>query len=145
MSMQIRAWKKEDIDRIAQIEQECFSDPWTREMLADCLTYPYYRCFLAEEGGQVCGYCILIALFEDGEVANIAVALPYRGRGVGGLLLQKLHESAKALGATRCLLEVRKSNERAISLYRRFGYEAYGVRARYYADGEDAILMQKRL
>ncbi len=145
MSMQIRAWRKEDVEQIAQMEQRCFSDPWSKEMLADCLRYPYYRCFLAEEGGQVCGYCVLIALFEDGEVANIAVDTPFRGRGIARRLMEQMHGCAKQLGATRCLLEVRKSNVAAISLYESYGYAAYGVRAKYYADGEDAILMEKAL
>ncbi len=145
MSVKIRVWEEKDIDRIAKIEQESFISPWSREMFADCLRYPYYRCFLAEEGGQVCGYCCLIVLFEDGEVANIAVGKGYRGRGIAKMLLQTMHERAKSNGATRCLLEVRKSNIPAISLYQSFGYERYGERAHYYEDGEDAILMQKTL
>ncbi len=143
--MMIRTWTKEDIDCIAKMERECFSDPWSREMLFDCLKYPYYRCFLAEEGGQVCGYCCLICLFEDGEVANIAVDSAFRGRGIGKALMTKMHEEAAALGATRCLLEVRASNSPAIALYEGLGYRRYGVRARYYGDGEDAVLMEKSL
>ncbi len=143
--MTIRAWEEKDIDVIAEMEAECFLSPWSREMLSDCLRYPYYRCFLAEEGGQICGYCCLIALFEDGEVANIAVGKTYRGKGIAKALMQTMHDAAKLNGATRCLLEVRKSNAPAISLYRRFGYEKYGERARYYEDGEDAILMEKAL
>ncbi len=143
--MTIRFWEEKDIDVIAKIEQECFIAPWSKEMLCDCLRYPYYRCFVAEEGGQVCGYCCLIALFEDGEVANIAVSKEYRGRGIAKALMKTMHDTAKRNGATRCLLEVRKSNAPAISLYQGFGYQKYGERARYYEDGEDAILMQKDL
>ncbi len=143
--MVIRRWEEKDIEQIGSIEGRCFCDPWSKTMLSDCLRYPYYDCFVAEEGGQVCGYCCLIALFEDGEVANIAVDSPFRGRGIAKLLMQTMHDTAKGKGATRCLLEVRRSNASAISLYQGFGYEEYGVRARYYEDGEDAILMQKSL
>ncbi len=127
------------------MENRCFTDPWTEEMLSDCLRYPYYHCFVAEEGGQVCGYCCLILLFEDGEVANIAVDIPHRGKGIAKALMEKMHQAARERGATRTLLEVRKSNASAIALYGGFGYEVYGVRARYYPDGEDALLMEKRL
>ena len=57
--MIIREWKQEDVGVIADMERRCFSDPWTEDMLADCLLYPIYHCFLAEEVGQVCGYCCL--------------------------------------------------------------------------------------
>ncbi len=143
--MIVRAWEEKDIDVIVEIEKRCFSDPWTREALADCLRYPYYRCFLAEERGQVCGYCCLIVLFEDSEVANIAVDIPCRGWGIGRRLMQTMHEEAKRLGATRSLLEVRVGNAPAIAMYEGFGYEKYGVRAHYYEDGEDAALMEKQL
>ncbi len=127
---------------LAKMEERCFSDPWSKEMLSDCLRYPHYHTFLAEEGGQVCGYGILIALFEDGEVANIAVDAPYRGRGIGRALMQAMHQRAKSLGGVRALLEVRESNAPAIALYESLGYCAYGKRKNYYGDGENAILME---
>ncbi len=143
--MYLRAWEEKDLPAICKAEQNCFTDPWTREMLFDCLRYPYYHTFLAEEGGQVCGYGVLIVLFEDAEVANIAVDRGYRGQGVAKALLQAMHEKAKALGATRILLEVRKSNAAALSLYEGFGYQVYGERKGYYEDGEDALLMERGL
>ena len=145
MSMIIRPWQENDIPLIAEMEKRCFLDAWTETMLRDCLRLPIYRCFLAEDGGQVCGYCVLITIFEDAEIANIAVDTPFRGRGVSKLLMEKMHETAIALGATQSFLEVRKSNAVAISLYSGFGYEVYGKRERYYADGEDALLMKKEL
>ena len=141
----VREWKKEDIPILAKMEQACFTDPWTEEMLSDCLRYPIYNCFLAEEGGQVCGYCTLIVVCEDAEVGNIAVAPSYRGRGIATLLMEKMHERAKEKGATQTFLEVRVSNAPAISLYKKFGYEPYGIRARYYEDGEDALVMKRGL
>lgn len=143
--MIIREWTKEDIPVIAEMERRCFHDAWTEEMLSDTLRYPIYNCFLAEEGGQVCGYCCLIVVCEDAEVGNIAVDLPFRGRGVGKALMEKMHERAREKGATQCFLEVRVSNQNAIALYKKFGYESYGIRARYYEDGEDAVVMKRVL
>lgn len=142
--MIIRAWEKRDIDAIAQIEAFSFQDPWTKNNLLDVLKYPHYKSFLLEEQGQVCAYGCLILVFDRAEVANIAVATPYRGRGLGRLLLDRMHYTAKTLGATECFLEVRVSNVRAIGLYESCGYERYGIRARYYGN-EDAILMRKTL
>ncbi len=141
--MILRAWQKGDIPTIAALERSCFQDAWTKEMLLDCLRYPHYRCFLIEEGGQVCGYCCLTVLFEDAEVANIAVSPAYRNRGFAKAMLNEMHVYAQSLGATQCFLEVRKGNTPAISLYQKQGYEPYGERKGYYGDGEDALLMKK--
>ena len=143
--MIVRAWEQKDIAKIAEIERQSFSDPWSEGMLADTLRFPVYHTFLAEEGGQVCGYGCLIVLFEDAELANIAVAPTHRGQGIGKALMESMHEKAKALGAERMLLEVRVSNANAIALYEKYGYQRYGIREHYYADGEDAYLMTKPL
>ena len=143
--MIIREWTKEDIPVIADMERRCFHDAWTEEMLSDTLRYPIYNCFLAEEGGQVCGYCCLIVVCEDAEVGNIAVDTPFRGKGIGKALMEAMHQRAKEKGATQSFLEVRVSNTNAIALYKKFGYESYGIRARYYEDGEDAIVMKRAL
>ncbi len=141
----IRAWTNEDVEIISAIEKKCFADAWSKQMLADCLRYPHYHCFLAEEGGQVCGYCCLIVLFEDAEVANIAVDFPHRGKGIAKALMCAMEDRAREKGATRSLLEVRKSNASAIGLYESFDYACYGERKHYYEDGEDALLMEKKL
>ena len=143
--MIIREWTKEDIPTIAKMERRCFHDAWTEEMLSDTLRYPIYNCFLAEEGGQVCGYCCLIVVCEDAEVGNIAVDTPFRGKGIGKALMETMHQRAKEKGATQSFLEVRVSNASAIALYKKFGYESYGIRARYYEDGEDAMVMKRAL
>ena len=143
--MIVRAWEQKDIPAIADIENKSFADPWTEGMLSDTLRFPVYHTFLAEEEGQVCGYGCLILLFEDAELANIAVAPTHRGQGVGKLLMEKMHDYARTFCAERMLLEVRVSNQSAIGLYEKYGYERYGLRENYYADGEDAYLMQKSL
>ena len=144
--MMIRAWTENDLDTIAEMEQRCFpSDAWTKGMLADAMRLPYQWSFLLEEEGQVCGYACLQSLFDTAEVLNIAVDIPHRGKGFGGALLSAMHEKAKEQGAERVMLEVRASNASAIALYQKFGYVKISVRKRYYADGEDADIMEKVL
>lgn len=142
--MDIRVWEEKDVSAIEEIERRCFpSDAWTSAMLSDALKTPHYWSILAEDRGQVCGYACLLTLFETAEVLNIAVDTPYRGRGIGAALLEKMHEKAKELGAERSLLEVRVSNAPAIALYEKFGYRKIAVRKGYYSNGEDANIMQK--
>ena len=142
--MNIRAWEEKDISRIEEIERACFRDPWTRTDLEGVVKFSCYQSFLAEEGGQVCGYGCMIALFETAEIANVAVDIPFRKRGIGRKILLAMHEKAKELGASEALLEVRKSNAAAIALYASEGYIPYGIREKYYGD-EDAVLMRKEL
>jgi ribosomal-protein-alanine N-acetyltransferase len=58
------------------------------------------------------------------------------------MLLLQLLETAREKGAKRFTLEVRRSNEAAITLYERFGFRIVGYRPGYYADNnEDAAIM----
>jgi ribosomal-protein-alanine N-acetyltransferase len=143
--VEIRSWKKEDVDSIAQMEERCFSDAWSKQSLLSAFEDAFTHCFLIEEGGQVCAYACLFVIFEQAEVQNIAVDIPFRRKGFGDKLLAFLHDFAKEKGAQTCFLEVRKSNFSAISLYEKHGYQAFGKREKYYQDGEDCILMQKQL
>ena len=135
----------ENIENIAKIEQRCFSDPWSKNALKAALQNPFTHCFLMEAGGQVCGYACLFVLFEEAELQNIAVDIPFRNQGLGSELVSFLHEFAKEKGAEKSFLEVRVSNRAAIGLYEKHGYAIYGERSRYYQDGESAYVMQKQL
>ena len=143
--MILRAIEEKDIEVLTEAEKRCFKDPWTKEMFSAVLKLPFQYGFIAEEGGQVCGYCCLSVLFEEAEVLNIAVDTPFRKRGVGAEILQNALEKAKELGAEKCFLEVRVSNLPALTLYRKFGFENLSIRAKYYEDGEDALVMVKKL
>ena len=143
--MIVRAWDEKDIPQIADIENSSFADPWTEGMLKDTLRFPVYHTFLAEEGGQVCGYACIGCLFETADLMNIAVDFPFRERGVASALMDALHAKAKELGAERMMLEVHVANAPAIALYQKYGYEKIAARKNYYGDGEDADIMQKIL
>ena len=143
--MIVRSWEEKDLDEILVIERSSFKDPFTREMLVWDLNGLYTHTFLIEEGGQVCGYASMMALFEDAEVGNVAVAEAFRGRGYGKILMEAMHEKARSHSAERMLLEVRPSNTPARRLYEGLGYIPVGLRKGYYADGEDAIVMEKKI
>ncbi len=144
--MQFRSWNEKDLPILAKIEGRCFPcDAWSEEMLSGVLTTPYQWSLLAEEDGKIYGYACLFSLFETAELLNIAVDTAYRGRGIGEKLLMAVHEKAKAMGAERILLEVRVSNAPAIAMYEKHGYIKIAVRKRYYANGEDADIMEKKI
>ena len=73
-------------------------------------------------------------------IATIGVLPEYRGRGLGSQLLEACE---KLLPSTSIKLCVRISNESAIRMYRKFGYNVANTWQRYYQDGEDALVMEK--
>ena len=143
--MLIRAWNFEDIPKIAALEQVCFSDAWTQEAFVAAFSSPFFHGVLIEEDGEIIAYACESVLFEDAEIENVAVAPAFRKRGLGRTLMENLESVALRLGAEQMFLEVRVSNEPALTLYKKFGFEPLRVRKKYYADGEDALVMKKDL
>ncbi len=142
--MSLRAWEIEDLDRIAEIEEECFSDPWTRRMLAETFLSDRFHGVLLDEGGIV-GYGGMSVALDEAEIELIAVSEMYRRCGRGNVLLQELIRIAAECGVKKIFLEVRVSNSAAQILYLKSGFRGLYCRTRYYPDGEDAVVMMKEL
>ncbi len=144
--MLIRNWKYADIYRITEIEAECFpKEAWTFRMFADWFQSSAFYGLVAEEDGEIIGYGGLTVGYDDVDLENIAVAEEYRNRGVGRKILQELIREATMRKKDRMFLEVRISNAPAMLLYLKNGFVGNNVRPRYYADGEDALVMIKKL
>lgn len=138
--------EQKDLDAVTKIEAENFSMPWSRNAFSDTLALPYYRYFVAEEEGEVLGYCGFLFAAGEGEIPNVCVASAARRRGVGTSLMEALFEEAKRCGVVDLFLEVRRSNTAAKNLYRYLGFEDIGIRKGFYEfPKEDAILMRKSI
>ena len=138
---EIRLVKAEDVEGIAELEKKCFTDPWSLIDFEGAVLSPVTTGLVALEEGELVGYGFIAIVFEDADVANIAVSPLHRNKGVGRRLLEELLTTAKERGVQRVFLEVRVSNAPAISLYQGFGFQTVNVRKKYYPDGEDAYLM----
>ena len=140
--MIIRRMTQEDVKRVAQIEAECFSMPWSEGSFLDSLARED-TVFLVCEEEQIVGYVGMYLSFEEGEITNVAVTSSHRQRGCGNLLIKAVKEEAKVRDAECILLEVRVSNASAISLYKKNGFEEIGIRKNFYQyPDEDAIIMK---
>lgn len=137
----------EHIDDIVRLEKLSFSIPWSRSSITDEFLHnsvAVYFCALSN--GRAIGYAGMWHIVDEGHITNIAVHPEFRNSGVGSLLMEELLREAKSRGILALTLEVRKSNENAQALYRKYGFEDGGSRKEYYADDrEDAIIMWKRL
>lgn len=129
---------------IAALERVCFSDPWPEAAVESELTNPLSLWLVAVEEGQVAGYVGSQSVLGEADVMNVAVSPEFRRRGVARALLLAL-ERRLAENAVHCLtLEVRASNESAISLYHSLGYVQVGRRPNYYhKPREDALILRK--
>ena len=89
--------------------------------------------------GAITGHCVL----DEAEIHEVAVHCDHRRSGVATLLVDAFLREAHRRGATVCRLEVRRTNKSAIAFYRHRGFEQCGLRTAYYADGEDALVLQR--
>ena len=143
--MTVRLAEEKDIAAIADLERSCFAEPWTIGQLAGAFTRTDLCALVVEADGGIAGYICGTALFEDAEIARMAVDKNRRRVGLGGKLLDAFLALVKGRGATRAFLEVRVSNAAAIGLYRSRGFAPLRVRLKYYGDGEDGVEMKKDL
>ena len=140
-----RAWQYSDLSAIAALERECFSDPWNHRMLAESFLSGHFYGSLLEEDGAVSAYGGMVVFGEQAQVQLIGVAEMYRRCGRGSMILEDLISIAREKGVKHIFLEVRVSNSPALLLYLKHGFSGLYARSRYYADGEDAIVMMKEL
>ncbi|HEX2255582.1 MAG TPA: GNAT family N-acetyltransferase [Afifellaceae bacterium] len=137
-----------DLDSLAALEKTAFEgDRLTRRRLRALTAGPSARLVVAERGGRVVGYALLL-LRRGSMVArlySIAVAAAEAGRGTGRRLMAFAEAAARSAGAETLRLEVRADNDRAIPLYTSMGYAAIGERPHYYEDGMTALRYQKSL
>lgn len=138
--MTVRALLNDDLDDVLEVESASFVEPWSRALFADEIAQPNRRYLAAFDGDAVCGYGGVMLVGEDAHVVTLAVAPGYRERGVASQLLMALIDAAGAGGAKHLTLEVRESNQAALELYRKFGFEPAGTRKGYYKT-EDAVVM----
>ena len=139
---------RSDLPHVTDLERRAFSHPWSTEVFLRELRLPFSKILLArlaDVPGGVVGYLCRWLTGEALEIQNVAVHPDWRRRSIGRRLVEHALAEAAAAGADRALLEVRRSNFPALTLYHMLGFRETAVRHQYYADGEDALLMELRL
>lgn len=81
----IRLMETKDLHTVAELEQECFTVPWSMTLLSDCLDSPLDKVWVLEEGGKIAGYCNFRVIAGEGELMRIAVLPAARGGGTAGI------------------------------------------------------------
>lgn len=139
----IRPMEMRDIDAIAQMEQQIFTLPWSRDAFRREIEENIVARYLVlEDGAKILAYGGIWLVIDEAHVTNIAVHPDARGKGYG----ERITRALMKLAADTCMgmitLEVRRSNAAAQALYHKVGFLDVGYRKRYYEDNkEDALIM----
>jgi len=129
----------DDYTAIEEIEQQVFSNPWPPEAFSSML-FPW--AFTLLSNNEVIGYIFYSGVQEEMVIVNFAVKPEFQGRGLGEYLLTETMRIMNKNGVQRFYLDVRMSNFKAHSLYKKVGFEEIGIRKKYYNNpDEDAIVM----
>jgi len=125
------------------IDEKVYPRPWSLALWRQEIAMLDSRHYIiAESGGRVVGHAGIMYVLNEGHVTTVAVDPQWQGRKIATRLVSTLCQHARTRKTNALTLEVRVGNERAIALYRRFGFAPAGVRKNYYAEiNEDALVM----
>jgi ribosomal-protein-alanine N-acetyltransferase len=146
-SFLIRRMTAEDLPAVMDLEKASFKTPWSLELLRRELDHDWSTILLVEDprpdgSRELLGLAIFWIVHDELHVLNVATAPKHRRRGVGRVVMEEALALARSRACSLATLEVRRSNEPAIQLYKSLGFRPVGIRPNYYVDeGEDAIVM----
>lgn len=146
-TLHLQAANLEQLPQIVELDQLCLGGLWTidsykRELESPnssvlALSIPYNS-----KSEKIIGCGCFWAILEEAHITLIAIHPDDQGRGLGQLLFYALLKDAVERHLERATLEVRVSNQVALSLYQKFGFEIAGRRKKYYQQtGEDALIL----
>ena len=155
-SFKLRKFNMNDLERITYINRTCLPENYSDYFFADLHRRFPETFIVAEENGEVVGYImcrietglasfILRGLVKKGHIVSVAVVPQYRRKGIGEALVTKAMENMRLYKAKQCFLEVRVTNTAAVDLYKKLGFDVSRTFRSYYADGEDAYVMETKL
>ena len=138
-----RTMRYSDLDLVVENEAAAYAHPWTKRIFIDCLRAGYQAWVLANKQ-EIAAHAVMSVAVEECHLLTLCVHPAFQRMGYGRKLFALLLDRAASLEAKECFLEVRVSNDRAISLYRSLGFTQIGERSSYYpADSgrEDALIL----
>jgi len=140
--MNVRKWEYTDILKISEIEKATFTPSWNYQMLADTFLTKTFTGIIAESEGIIVGFGCFTNVSGEADILKVAVVGCYRRQGVGDTILKEIIKECLIQGVSTISLEVRKSNQFAIKLYKKNDFDIIATRVKYYGD-EDAYVMQR--
>lgn len=133
----------QDLEQMKNTLYSDFDNFWSYNVLKQELENKNTTYIIARENNEIVGFAGISVCLDEATLNNIVVKKSYRGRGIGGELLESLIELCSDLKIRTFTLEVNITNEPAIHLYEKFGFKNLGIRKKYYNNTQDAYIMTK--
>ena len=141
--MIVKRMEEGDLNQVVTIEEQLFSMPWTYDGFLSGIRQDGSIFLVAIIEGEVVGYLGMYCSFDEGEITNVGVKKDRWNQGIGRMLMDAALQLANNRNIEHLILEVRKSNEQAISLYKKTGFVEIGLRPGFYEmPREDGIVMK---
>jgi len=144
-AIRLRPAATADAALLAELNAANLAEVWDAKFFSHVLSSPGGFGFVAQAHGAPTGFVLVRAIYDEAEVLALAVSKPYRRNGIGRRLLKEAASEAGRMGAAKLFLEVATGNSPARNLYVSEGFRVAGRRKAYYADGQDALLLQVAL
>jgi len=155
-TFRLRKFALTDLQTVMEINRLCLPENYTDSFFVDLYKKFPETFIVAEEDGEIVGYIMcrieaglsnlsLGGVIKKCHVVSVAVVLHHRRKGFGEALVARAIEAMRLYKAKQCFLEVRVTNDSAVNLYKKLGFEVARTVHGYYADGEDAHVMTKKL
>jgi ribosomal-protein-alanine N-acetyltransferase len=141
--MQFSEFKENDLSAIGLIENEVHAYPWTQGNFLDSIK-SNHTCLMMKLNEEIIGYTVMMFVLDECHLLNISIKKSMQKKGYGSHLLKEVIRQANLAHAKTIYLEVRASNQTAIHLYDKHGFNEMSIRKDYYRTKEgreDAILM----
>ncbi len=129
------------IDELESLFPEVFMG---KPIKNDFFNNPFTRYYVYLIDGSIVGFINYTLIYDRMEIININVLSKFRRKGIATKLMEIVIDNGMVHKVSNITLEVRKDNEPAISLYRKYGFNDVAVRKNYYGN-VDGILMEKEM
>ena len=144
--MLVRSMTINDLEEIVKIEKDLYKTPWNEKQYKyELEENEFSYVFILEHNDIIVGYYGFWVMFEECDITKVSIRKEFQGMKLSNILMEDCFNRVKALGCKKINLEVRTTNERAINLYKKHGFEDVIIRKNYYGKNEDALILSKIL
>jgi len=140
----IKQINEKDIDLCYELDSSTISF-WTKKQWASELKKEGIKVVGLFLPSLIVGICVFHVVLDEAQINFFVVNQKYRKKGYGTYLMNYLIKQCEILNINKLLLEVSLSNTTAEKFYSRFDFYTVGIRTKYYKDGSDALLKEKKL